>query len=116
MRVVDMYAKLGENYQEVYERLGNEAWIVKYLRKFVAENYNGQLNTAVAEKNWAEGFKLTHTMKGLALNLGLSVMRDTSSALCESMRYGEPKNDISSMMDAQNAEYQRIFEAIAELD
>lgn len=116
MRVAEMYEIIGEDYDEVFERLGNDAWIVRYLRKFVTENYNGLLNDAVMSKNWDEGFKLSHTMKGLALNLGLSGIRDTSSALCEAMRNGEPKNDIMPMLEAENAAYAKVADAIAELD
>lgn len=116
MTVKEFYDSIGEKYDEVFERIGNEAWILKYLKKFACDECFASLKFAVPAKDWGEGFKMSHSLKGLAMNLGLSKLSSVSSSLCEEMRNGAPKGDLSEKLKAVENEYKRIMNAISLLD
>lgn len=116
MTVKDFYESVNENYSEVLERIGKEAWIIKYLRKFASDGCFAALSSAIAAKDWSEGFKMSHSLKGLALNLGLNNLSKVSSNLCEEMRNGAPKIDVSDMYIAVKTEYDKIIETIEKIE
>ena len=116
MNVQEFYAEIGEDYFEIFNRIGKDEFIVKYLRKFLTDNYFGMLEKAIKEQNWQEGFAMAHNMKGLALNLGLSSLKDVSSVLCEALRGGTPNVDVDSMFSDVEAVYMRIADKIALID
>lgn len=116
MTVKELYEALDENYNEVHSRLDNDEWIAKYLIKFQDGDYKMIMNRAINEGDWVEGFKMAHSIKGLALNLGLGKLADTSVALSDALRDGAPKTDITGMLLELNHEYDRVIGIIAELD
>lgn len=119
MTVQEVYNYLDENYIEIYERIGNEAWISKYLKKFLDDGCKAQMNKAILDKSWEDAFKAVHSIKGLALNLGLQKLSKVASTLCEELRDGTPKSgetEISQMALAVNAEYDRVVEVLKQLD
>lgn len=71
MTAKEFFDEIHEDYSAIFERIGNDAWIVKYLRKFTNDGCFDALKTAISESNWEEGFKMSHSLKGVALNLGL---------------------------------------------
>lgn len=113
MQVREFYKDLGEDFEEVFERIGNEQWIEKYLKKFATEAYHKKLDEAIAEQSWSEAFKMAHSIKGLAMNLGLSRLAKLSSELCEPMRAGAPTIDIAPLHEVVDAEYDRVTEAMS---
>lgn len=115
MEVMEVYAILGEDYNEVLERIGKEAWIAKYLKKFADDSCREGLNKAVEDKDWEEAFKCAHSIKGLALNLGLGTLLKISSELSDVFRNGEPSSDPTELMEALNNEYERIIAIVSEL-
>lgn len=116
MTVKEFYEKVGEDYNEVFERIGNEAWMVKYLRKFSSDGSYENLNNAFKDSDWNQVFRTSHSMKGIAVNLGLIKLAEVSSELCETVRNGAPTVDISGMVKNVNAEYQRILAQIFQID
>lgn len=116
MTIPELYAEIEEKYDEVFERIGNDAWIAKYLRKFVAEDYLDRLSDAVSAGDWENVFKNSHTIKGLALNLGLQRLSECSGELCEAVREGGAPDDPDGMFATVLAEYTRIASCIARLE
>lgn len=115
MTAKEVYESLGENFDDVIGRIGREEWIVKYLKKFVNDGYFAMLERSVTIKDWPEAFKMSHSMKGLAMNLGLEKLTQVSSDLCESLRSGEPAGDTDALFGLVKDEYLRAAEKIAEL-
>ncbi len=116
MTVKELYDTLDENYEEVHSRLDNDEWIAKYLKKFQDGDYKLTMNRAINEGDWVEGFKMAHSIKGLALNLGLGRLADCSVVLAEELRVGAPKKDITGMLLDLNHEYDRVMEQIKKLE
>lgn len=115
MTVKEIYEALDESYEEVYSRLDNDEWIAKYLKKFKDGDYKMIMNRALNEGDWVEGFKMAHSIKGLALNLGLSRLAKCSVDLSDALRDGAPKIDITGMLLSLNHEYDRVIEEISKL-
>lgn len=116
MTVKELYENLDEDYNEVYSRLENDEWIAKYLKKFKDGDYKMIMNRAINEGDWVEGFKMAHSIKGLALNLGLGRLAECSVALSDALRDGVPKIDITGMLLELNHEYDRVIGEITKLE
>lgn len=97
MTVQQYYESVGGNYDDVLGRLMNEKRILKYLGKFRSTEEFEDMKAAVAAKDWENAFRHIHSLKGMALNLGLSKLAACSSELCETMRHGPPTVDISDL-------------------
>ena len=106
MTVKELYDVLGEDYEEIFERIGADTYIVKYLKKFAAENYLEELCSAFESKNWEEAFKASHSLKGMGLNLGLARLANASSVLCETVRNGAPAVDTEPLIAEVRKEYE----------
>lgn len=105
MTVPEFYETIHGDYEGVMSRLMKQERVLKYVGKF----FNGagltELDKALAEQRWSDAFREAHSMKGMALNLGFSVLATSSSELCEALRSGEPVGDIPAMHDAVAKDY-----------
>ena len=115
MLITEFYDKVNGNYDEVKSRLMTDERIIKYLRKFPATGDFENLKAALAEENWELAFRTSHNLKGMCLNLGLTSLFEPSSALCENLRSGSPKEDCAPFMAEVEKKYTETLEAIAQL-
>ncbi len=115
MTLQECYDQMGANYQDVISRLMTEERVKKYITKFFSKNVMASLTAAVQEKNYEQVFLHSHNMKGVCLNLGLTPLTASSSALCEAVRGGEPKQDIGPLFEQVQSDYDRIISALGEL-
>lgn len=112
MTLQECYVLMGADYSEVSGRLGKESRIVKYLEKFRKDNSYSNLCTALEEQNWQDAFACAHNLKGMCLNLALTNLGSSSGALCEELRGGAPKEDLSSMEAVLKADYAQVERAV----
>lgn len=114
MTVEELYEKLSGDYKGTMGRLMKEDRIRKYLGKFIDAKDYEDLLANLEEKNYPEAFRNVHTLKGVALNLGLSQLAAKSSDLTESLRSGQPSCDITGLVEAVKAEYERTISILKE--
>ncbi len=112
MAVEDVYRALGEDYDEVFQRLEKEERIGRYLNRFASEDYLSEMLTKLEEKDYAEAFRMIHSIKGMGMNIGMSKLFGAADELCEALRYGPPQCDITGMVEKVKKEYGRVIEAI----
>lgn len=105
MDIKEFYEMTGGDYNEVLGRLVKEERIAKYLKLFSADPEYSELCENLDKKDYEKAFRNVHNLKGLAANIGLEKLRQASSVLCEEIRYGAPKNDISGMVENINIAY-----------
>ena len=115
MTVVEFYQAIRGDYDGVMSRLMKQERILKYVGKFFGGTGLAELDKALAEQRWPDAFREAHSMKGMALNLGFSVLAASSSELCEALRSGEPVGDIPTMRDAVARDYAATEAAAKEL-
>lgn len=116
MEIKRFYEEIGADYKSVLARFGNEQLIYRFLKKYFDANEYDVLENAVNEKNWEAAFICAHNMKGLGLNLSLTELSQVSSVLCEALRGGEPKEDITDMLSHVKSVYERAEKAFGMLE
>lgn len=110
------YQQMEGDYQAVMGRLRQEERVAKFLRLFQADESFALLERSMAAQDWPEAFRAAHSMKGVALNLGLTALANTSSELTEALRAGAPAQDPAPLYQAVKANYDKALAAIAALD
>ncbi|MFQ8901061.1 MAG: Hpt domain-containing protein [Lachnospira eligens] len=73
MTIKECYDAMGADYQNTLNRFPNEAFIKKFVLKFLDDNSYANLKEAIAAGNVEEAFRAAHTLKGVCLNLGLII-------------------------------------------
>lgn len=105
MTITELYDQVGD-YSDVISRLMKEERIVKYLGRFVEDSSDfDKMVDAFNSSDYQQLFATSHTLKGVAANLGLTKLFKASSDVCESVRNGPPTQDIAPLMEKAIAEY-----------
>lgn len=115
MTLQECYIKMGGDYQDVMGRLGTEARIEKFLAKFLSDKSYQLLCDTMKNGNMEEAFRAVHTLKGVCLNLGLSRLAESSSALTEKLRGGVPDADAEIFFKKVQEDYYIVSQSIQEL-
>lgn len=116
MNLKECYAAMNADYNEVMARLPREASVIKFLRKFAADTEFSKMVEAFAQKDYEAVFSATHNLKGVCGNLSLKPLARCCSDICEEVRHGAPKDDITPMVEAAREQYEKVLVAIAELE
>lgn len=116
MTVKEVYAKVGANYDEVVRRLMKESLVYKFLKQFIEEDDTyTQLEKNMAEGNVELSFRAAHTLKGVALNLGLVNLAEPVSELAEDLRAGGSDKAAELFVRTQE-QYRLIADAVAQME
>jgi HPt (histidine-containing phosphotransfer) domain-containing protein len=115
MTVQECYESIKGDYEGVKGRLLTDERIQKYLVKFSNATDYQQMVDAINQEDYELAFRMSHNLKGVSLNLGITQLQKTSEVLCEEFRNGKPKNDITGLLDAVTDEYNRTIDAIRSL-
>lgn len=105
--------------------MGREDLYEKFLGKFVEDGSFSSLKAAMEKQDYIEMFKVAHTLKGVAGNLGLADLEEADRCLVEVLRgvynsevsvkdmdwnrvvqnYGQVEEAYKKVMDVLNAYY-----------
>ena len=111
--IQDAYEKIGADYNDVVRRLTSEALVVRFAGKFLQDNSFENLRTALANNDVNGAFLASHTLKGIAQNMGFSNLVEPSNALAEFLRpIPETAAGSEELFAAVEAEYNKTSEAI----
>lgn len=86
MDIEEFYQQIGGDYLEVLNRFGSKSLRRKILPHFLTDPTYAELKSAVDAKDAEKAFLDSHTLKGLASNLGFTYLFEASSNLTESLR------------------------------
>ena len=78
MKLDEFFRCVGGGYGEAKARFQNDERIVRFLNMFPGDNSIQNLTTTA--------FRAVHTLKGVALNLGLGSLAHASSQMTEALR------------------------------
>jgi HPt (histidine-containing phosphotransfer) domain-containing protein len=115
MTLKGFYEEIGGDYEGVYERIGNDELIVKYLRKFKDSDMLGQFNRSVDAGDCKEAFRHMHSLKGLCLNLGLNELFKSVDVVCEALRDKTEVNLSGLPLDELKTSYDEVLNLTDEL-
>jgi HPt (histidine-containing phosphotransfer) domain-containing protein len=100
------------DYEGVKGRLLTDERVKKYLLKFADATDYQQMVDAINQEDYELAFRMSHNLKGVCLNLGITQLQKSSEILCEEFRNGKPQNDITGMLQAVTEDYQSTISAI----
>ena len=112
MTLQECYEKMGANYDEVKRHLIKEERIQKILLLFLKDPSYDSLQAAMASGDRDTAFRAAHTLKGISLNLGLTFLQQSASALSEALRNDPPAENAQSLYEALIPDYERVASAI----
>lgn len=72
---------------------GNKMLYGKLLQKFLESKEPQALQDALQNGDWAQGAELAHTLKGVAGNLALDALFESSTELMVQLREGAPGDE-----------------------
>lgn len=115
MTLQEFYESISGDYEGVRTRLIKDDRIIKYLKKFRdSEDYQNMIK-GLEDGDYEIVFRMSHNLKGMSLNLGLTDLQETSHALCEATRHGKPDIDIEPLVEAVKESYKKTLDAVNEL-
>lgn len=115
MTIEQCYRAMDADYEGVIRRFGNEARVRRFLSKLPDDPNFDLLNQSLEQGDFETAFRAVHSLKGVCLNLGLSALAVSSSALSEALRGGTPTPDWPQLHEQVAADYSRAVEAITAL-
>ncbi len=116
MTVKECYEAMGANYDDVMSRLRTDERVAKFLRKVAEDQSFALLCDSIASHNMEEAFRAAHTIKGVCMNLSLSVLYASAHDLTEALRgRSEYGADLEPLLEKVKADYARTVECIAKL-
>lgn len=115
MDLRECYISMGGDYDAVMGRLRSEERVTKFLGLFRADESFQNLTVAMDAADWPTAFRAAHSLKGVALNLALTALAQSSSELTECLRPGTPAEDPAPLYAAVRADYEKTIAAIAVL-
>lgn len=109
------YQQMGGDYDAVMSRLRQEERVVKFLKMFLADENFQLLTGSMNAQDWPTAFRAAHSLKGVALNLGISALAESASALTECLRSGAPAQEPAPLYQSVETDYHRAVTAIQTL-
>lgn len=110
------YEQMGGDYEDVMGRLRQEERVARFLRLFPEDENYALLTKALGESDWPVAFRAVHTIKGVALTLGLTALANSSAELTEVLRSGAPTQDPLPLYQVLKEDYDKAVTAISALE
>lgn len=108
----NLYESLSINHDEILRRFsGNEGIFLKFLKRFPDEPTFADLQKAAAENDFAKIETTAHTLKGIAGNLGINSVFDTSADLVNAVRAKE-YDKVPGLFEKLSQTYNNICDII----
>lgn len=114
MTVQECYEMLEGDYEMVLKRLPNEAMVKKFVLRFPEQSGYAGLCEAMEKKDYEEGFKAAHTLKGVSLNLSFTKLGTSASNLTEALR-NKQLEDVDELFLQVKNDYEQTERAIQAL-
>ena len=86
MTLQEFYQNVGGSYEKALARLCSAALIERFVQKYTQDTTFEQLWEALTQQDWETAFRASHTLKGMAANLGFDRMFACASDLTEALR------------------------------
>lgn len=110
------YSQMGGNYEEVKRRLNKDDRIARFLKLFLKDDNYQLLHSAIDAQDWETAFRAAHSLKGISMNLSITSLIHSSSAITEALRGNTPREDLAALLAAVDQDYQAAEAAILALD
>lgn len=100
--LLDKLKDMGAEVEDTLERLmGDEELYLEYLKKFPMNENIIELRKAIDEGDCDRAMREVHTLKGIALNLGLLPLVDTCMDMLLDFREDKKQNGMARIEDVE---------------
>ena len=89
MNIREIYENIGADYNAALRRFLNEERIEKYLLLMMKDGTMDQLKQAVEKQDYENAFRAAHSLKGISLNMEMTLLAEASSALSDYLKFWE---------------------------
>lgn len=107
--------RMGADYSEAVRRIGSDERIRKYLGIMRKDDSIVGLRAAFMAGDIESAFRAAHTVKGSALNLGLSRLADCSTRLADALRSKSPDEAVAPLLEETERVHEETMACIEEL-
>lgn len=90
MELKDVIHKIGEDYDLMHERFGDDDLLKKFLRMFLSDKSFEETERYYKANNYENAYASIHTLKGVVLNLGLMNYGKLVTLVCDDFKYHQP--------------------------
>lgn len=116
MSLEAFYESISGDLAEVRGHLLTDERVTKFVKMFFDDPVNAQLCAAMENDDMESAFRAAHTLKGLAIGMGFTVLHGAASALTEALRpndAGEPSDpaQVRPLFDKIEEEYAKVTTA-----
>ena len=113
MTIREFYTLVGGSYDDMSERFPSDALILRFLTMLPQDGSMELLMDAADAKT---AFRAVHTLKGVALNLGLTALAGVCSEMTEALRGSDTlPASAPALLEAVQREYDKVTGALAQL-
>ncbi|WP_040197125.1 Hpt domain-containing protein [Candidatus Soleaferrea massiliensis] len=115
MTVKECYQKMDGNYEAAVRLMGSDERIIKYLKILQRDTNFSSLCKAIDQNDLETAFCAAHTLKGIALNLSLTSLADSTKELTEMLRSGMPDKNMGWLLQNTKRAYALVLECVSAL-
>lgn len=111
MTVSEFYKAVGGDYEDIVKRFCGEERVIRFLGLFLKDTSVEDLRRNMKEENYKDAFRAAHTLKGVAVNLGITKMYNAASEITEALR-AEDSEKAKALMPEINEIYDKTVSAL----
>ncbi len=117
MKLDEFFRCVGGDYGEAKARFQNDERIVRFLNMFLGDDSMQNLTNAMNTGDTTTAFRAVHTLKGVALNLGLGLLAHVSSQMTEALRGQDSMPEsVRPLYEAVQKEHTAVCSALEQLE
>lgn len=110
MTIREFYTLVGGSYDDMSERFPSDALILRFLTMLPQDGSMELLARSVDAADAKTAFRAVHTLKGVALNLGLTALAGICSEMTDTLPASAP-----ALFEAVQREYDKVTGALVQL-
>ncbi len=115
MTVREMYEIIGGDYEDLLSRVFSDDLAERFIKMYAETKDVDAMVEAFEKKDYRTVFELSHGLKGMTGNMSLKRNSETIVAICESVRHGDPTEDISGLIEKAKKEHEELLSLIKQL-
>lgn len=115
MNLREFFTEVGGDYESVLLRLPSSSMVKRFVYKFVDDPSYEELKSAWKQSDIPTAFRAAHTLKGIAVNLGLDNLGEAASQLTEQLRNTSVLPS-AEYMEAVDRSYQMTVAKIRQIE
>lgn len=112
MTIVEFYARIGGDYENVKSRLCSDEIIERFVRKFLTDNSYEELITAAGANNIEAAIAAAHKMKGVTANLSFTNLCEAATALLADLRKDNQSVVREDLLEKVMSSYNQVVQVL----